>query len=60
MDELKVNIDLQPLTDEQIQSSQLTLKDLWMVQVGSKDPMGPYATEALKEYAHKYQFLFLD
>lgn len=60
MDEKKLFVDLQPLTDEEIKARNFGLMDLWMVKIAGKDPYGPYDTESLKEYAFKYQFLFED
>ena len=60
MDDKKFNIDLKPLTDEDIKQGQFTLRDLWMVKLAGKDPVGPYHTHQLKEYAHKFQMMFED
>lgn len=58
MDELKTKIDLVPLSDETIKHSSYLPNDLWMVQVTDGKALGPYHTRDLKEYAHKYQYLF--
>lgn len=58
MDEVKVFVDLKPLTDEEIKAKNFGLEDLWMVKIEGRDPYGPYDTTSLKDYAHKYEFLF--
>lgn len=58
MDELKTKIDLVPLSDETIEHSSHHPSDLWMVQKPGEKPLGPFHTKALKEYSHKYQYLF--
>lgn len=58
MDELKTKIDLVPLSDETIKHSSYLPNDLWMVQTPKGEALGPFHTKSLKEYAHKYQYLF--
>lgn len=58
MDELKTKIDLVPLSDETIKNSSYLPSELWMVQKPGESALGPFHTKALKEYSHKYQYLF--
>ena len=58
MDELKTKIDLIPISDETIKNSRYLPCDLWMVQTPMQGTIGPFHTVALKEYSHKYQYLF--
>jgi hypothetical protein len=60
MDEQKVFVDLQPLSDEQIKENNFGLSDLWMVKIKGKDPYGPYDTKSLKDYSDRYEFLFTE
>lgn len=58
MDELKKVIDLQPLSDESIKEHQYALSDLWMVKDEHNNVYGPYPTDSLRNYSHKYKYLF--
>ena len=58
MDELKLNIDLKPLNDDQIKEHKFTLNDLWMIQNKDNQIFGPFDTKSLRTYAIKYDYLF--
>jgi len=58
MDELKKSIDLIPISDENIKEKNFTLKDLWMVKDDNNKIHGPFDTYSLREYSHRYDYLF--
>lgn len=60
MDELKTKIDLKPLSDKEIQENLFELSELWMLQKGEEDVLGPFDTVSLRAYSHTYEFLFED
>lgn len=58
MDELKIYIDLKPLSDDEIKINNFTLTDLWMVKDPNNKIYGPYDTHSLRKYAQRYEALF--
>jgi hypothetical protein len=58
MDELKIYIDLKPLSDDDIKANSFALSDLWMVKGQDNKIFGPFDTVGLRDYAQKHQDLF--
>ncbi len=58
MDELKTKIDLEITTEQKITDEKIGNDELWMVKDQKGQTFGPFETSALKEYSHKYQYLF--
>lgn len=50
-------LDLQPLSDETIDQMGFNNHDLWLVRI-EKEVLGPFETEALKQYALAHEDLF--
>jgi hypothetical protein len=58
MDEVKLNIDLKPLSDDEIKANNFTLADLWMVKDQVNKIYGPFDTTTLRDYAQNFDDLF--